>query len=137
MTETETNPYKPPVVFDTSRSGRTIESADNEVARPVRSFRWRTIPAALSWFVSAALFVLFLVWSFEAFISAGSDDDDRRIDIVAACTIVTLLTASILNFVSGRRWLAKKWRLALALHGASALLVFGTVTLLKHFMLGY
>jgi hypothetical protein len=128
MVTTSDNSYRPPV-----ESNKAGAEADAEV----KAFRWRSIPAGLSWCVSLLLGVGSIFWlgALCVAIYEHSDDDLGNFHIAAVYMATALLTASVLHFISGRKWVAGKWGTAILLNAASLGVFPGTGVVLEPYLI--
>jgi hypothetical protein len=132
MAGSNDNPYRPPAEAKKAE----IDSAADSLAKwfrytltAKRVFRWRYIPAGLSWCVSllwglTSIYVLFL-FAIEPGLASLFGLS------FILCLAAALLVGSILHFFAGRKWVAGKWGTAILSNAASVGVFPGTVFLLQ------
>ena len=112
------NPYLSP------QTEPITESKDVE-KRPVL-FRFAVIPASISFLLSCFFLVAFINWIVETVV--GDDTlvhTSTELSIVNTIMLIAMLTCSVLNFLAGKKWLARRYLLAFAFN----LLTFAVLSL--------
>ena len=90
----------------------------------VRRFRWRTIPAGLSFFVAAMLFIVGVFWLYQFFAESPNRSEFLGSWLIGAMTLV-LFSSALLNLVAGQCWIAGRWMSALTCNFLGGLALCG------------
>jgi hypothetical protein len=106
------NPYE-------SSAHCTRTNPDNGVSAR-RGFRWRVIPAALSWCVGGVVILALPIGIYQNFGAFFPDVDadwtGRMLSYASMATIPVLLAAGLMNLLAGFRWVGGRWGVALILN---------------------
>lgn len=140
MKDQSEDPYSPPVRADNASPERDAEQTEAS-SKPSR-FRWRMIPATLSWFIAVTLALVCVMWAYETvavFQGQGLDQDGEPIvnQLGIGVSVTTVLFAAcVLNGFAGFRWLRGRWVSAIAVNVSSFVVVIATMELLHRFTFG-
>lgn len=123
------NPYSPPAT-----------ATDDKPARPehdgvTKRFRFAVIPATLSFLLSGLLAVGIVPWIIQAKEVATMEHEYvGHYQVAIVMMMAGLLGGSAANFVAGRKWLRRRFFVALCLNLGSWLLLY-TAARISHWVM--
>jgi hypothetical protein len=129
MAESEQNPYRSPAAGEANPVTEPARlSASGR--QPTLRFRWRIIPASVSFIYCFSLLVSGCIWVFQVLRYYFSEDMEWKFALNLTAMTAAIWIACVLGYKGGRNWMSGNWFAALSCNVAGGIIVFGAQEIL-------